>query len=171
MEVGGLQGFDQSLDFIVNMKLPRALMGTQGNQLVNNLVTQINSKGVPVQVGDIVNLNLKLGGFIKSPTIKTDLKQGAANLADQMKQQVTDFAKAKIDSTKQAVTIAVKDTVKSLKNQALNAAKEELAKQLGGGDKNAATDSSKTKMNPKESLKGLMNNLLKKKVKDTASKQ
>lgn len=37
MEVGGLQGFDQSLDFIVNMKLPRAMMGSQGNQLVNNL--------------------------------------------------------------------------------------------------------------------------------------
>ena len=169
MEVGGLQGFDQSLDFIVNMKLPRALMGTQGNQLVNNLVTQVNSKGVPLKVGDIVNLNLKLGGFIKSPTVKTDLKQGAANLADQMKQQVTDFAKAKIDSTKLAVTNAVKDTVKSLKNQALNAAKDELAKQLGGGDKNAATDSTKTKPNPKESLKGLMNNLLKKKTKDTAT--
>jgi AsmA-like C-terminal region len=170
MEIGGLQGFDQSLDFIVNMKLPRALMGTQGNQLVNNLVTQINSKGVPVQVGEIVNLNLKLGGFIKSPTVKTDLKQGAANLADQMKQQVTDFAKAKIDSTKLAVTNAVKDTVKSLKNQALNAAKDELAKQLGG-DKNAVADSTKTKPNAKESLKGLMNGLLKKKVKDTATKQ
>ncbi|MGG9963600.1 AsmA-like C-terminal region-containing protein [Ferruginibacter sp. SUN106] len=170
MEIGGLQGFDQSLDFIVNMKLPRALMGTQGNQLVNNLVTQINSKGVPVQVGETVNLNLKLGGFIKSPTVKTDLKQGAANLADQMKQQVTDFAKAKIDSTKLAVTNAVKDTVKSLKNQALNAAKDELAKQLGG-DKNAAADSTKTKPNAKESLKGLMNGLLKKKVKDTTTKQ
>jgi hypothetical protein len=82
-----------------------------------------------------------------------------------MKQQVTDFAKAKIDSTKQAVTNAVKDTVKSLKNQALNVAKDELAKQLGG-DKNATTDSAAaTKPNAKESLKGLMNNLLKKKTK------
>jgi hypothetical protein len=170
MEIGGLQGFDQSLDFIVNMKLPRSMMGTQGNQLVNNLVTQINNKGVPVKVGDMVDLNLKLGGFIKSPTLKTDLKQGAANLADQMKQQVTDFAKAKIDSTKLAVTNAVKDTVKSLKNQALNAAKEELAKRLNR-DSVTVADSAKTKLNPKESLKGLMNNILKKKPKDTATKQ
>jgi hypothetical protein len=171
MEIGGLQGFDQSLDFIVNMKLPRALMGTQGNQLVNNLVTQVNNKGVPVQVGETVNLNLKLGGFIKAPTLKTDLKQGTANLADQMKQQVTDFAKAKIDSTKQAVTSAVKDTVKSLKNQALNAAKDELSKKLYGDSAAAAKDSGKVKPNPKESMKGLLNNLLKKKPKDTASKK
>jgi hypothetical protein len=170
MEIGGLQGFDQSLDFLINMKLPRSLMGDKGNQLLNNLVTQVNSKGVPVQVGETVNLNLKLGGSISAPTVKTDLKQGASNLADQMKQQVTDFAKAKIDSTKQAVTNAVKDTVKSLKDQALNVAKDELAKQLGG--KNATTDSAAaTKPNAKESLKGLMNNLLKKKPKDTTGKQ
>jgi hypothetical protein len=51
-----------------------------------------------------------------------------------------------------------------------NVAKDELTKQLGG-DKNAAADSTKTKPGPKGSLKGLMNNLLKKKVKDTAAKQ
>jgi hypothetical protein len=169
MEVGGLQGFDQSLDFIINMKLPRALMGTQGNQLVNNLVTQVNKKGVPLQVGETVNLNLQLGGFIKSPTIKTDLKQGAVNLADQMKQQVTDFAKAKIDSTKKAITSTVKDTVKSLKNQAINTAKDELTKRLFG-DSSRAKDSAKTTLNPKESVKGLLNNFLKKKPKDTTTK-
>jgi hypothetical protein len=169
MEIGGLQGFDQSLNYAINMKLPRALMGDKGNQLVNNMVTQINSKGVPVKVGDIINLNLKLGGFLKSPTIKTDLKQGAEKLADQLKQQVTDFAKAKIDSTKQAITSAVKDTIASVKKQAVALAKDELAKQVFGS-KNAATDTTKTTSKPQESIKGLMNNLFKKKAKDTAVK-
>ncbi|MBS1513264.1 MAG: AsmA-like C-terminal region-containing protein [Bacteroidetes bacterium] len=168
MEIGGLQGIDQSLDYVINMKLPRSMMGTQGNQLVNNLVSQVNSKGVPLNVGETVNLALKLGGTFTAPTVKTDLKQSATNLTDQMKQQVTDFAKAKIDSTKTAVTNAVKDTVKSVKNQALNAAKDELTKRLSGND-NTAADSNKTKPNPKESLKGLMNSLLKKKQKDTAT--
>jgi AsmA-like C-terminal region len=170
MEIGGLQGFDQSLNYVINMKLPRALMGDKGNQLVNNLVSLVNSKGVPIKVGDIINLNLQLGGFFKSPTVKTDLKQGAANLADQLKTQVTDFAKAKIDSTKQAVTSAVKDTIASVKKQAIAVAKEELAKQLLG-NKNAPTDSTKPKPKPEESIKGLMNNLFKKKAKDTAVKQ
>lgn len=170
MEIGGLQGFDQSLNYVINMKVPRAMMGDKGNQLVNNLVTQVNSKGVPVKVGDVINLNLKLGGFLKSPTIKTDLKQGVENMADQLKQQVTDFAKAKIDSTKQAVTSAVKDTIASVKKQAVEMAKDELARQLLG-NKNNPADSTKTKAKPQESLKGLMNNLLKKKPKDTTTKQ
>lgn len=169
MEIGGLQGFDQSLDYVINMKLPRALMGEKGNQLVNNLVSQVNSKGVPVKVADIINLNLKLGGFLSSPTVKTDLKQGAVNLAEEMKQQALDFAKAKIDSTKQAVTSAVKDTIASVKKQALEAAKDELLKQIPGNN-NSSADSSKPKPKPEESVKGLLNNILKKKAKDTAVK-
>jgi hypothetical protein len=169
MEIGGLQGFDQSLNYAINMKLPRTLLGDKGNQLVNNLLTQVNSKGVPIKVGDIVNLNLKLGGFLKSPTIKTDLKQGTENLADQLKQQVTDFAKAKIDSTKQAITSAVKDTIASVKKQAVALAKDELTKQVFG-NKSGTADSAKTTAKPQESVKGLMNNLFKKKAKDTSIK-
>lgn len=168
MEIGGTQGFDQSLNFLVNMKLPRALMGTQGNQLINNLASQASSKGVPVNIGETVNLNLNLGGFIKKPTVKTDLKQGAASLTDQLKQQATDFAKAKIDSTKKAVTNAVKDTVKAIKNQMISNAKDELTKKLLGGG-NAGTDTQQApKPKPAEQVKGLINNLFKKKAKDTS---
>ncbi len=170
MEIGGLQGFDQSIDYLINMKLPRNLMGDKGNQLINNLVSQINNKGVPIKVGETVNLNLKLGGFFSKPTIKTDLKESAGSLAEDLKQQAMDFAKAKIDSTKAAVTSSVKDTIASVKNQAINAAKEELARQLLG-DKNKESDSVKPKFDPKKSAKGLFDNLLKKKAKDTTTKQ
>ena len=165
MEIGGTHGFDQSMNYVINMKLPRSLMGAQGNQLVNNLFSQINSKGIPLKVGDIINLNLQVGGSIKSPTVKTDLKQGAQNLADQLKNQVTEFAKNKIDSTKKVITSAVKDTIASVKKQAINAAKDELVRQISGGNK--STDSSKTKANPKESIKGLVNDLFKKKNRDS----
>ena len=163
MEIGGAQGFDQSLDYVINMKLPRSLIGTQGNQLINNLFADVNSKGIPLKMGDVINLNLKLGGFIKSPTVKTDLKQGVQSLTDQLKTQVTDFAKTKIDSTKKVITSAVKDTIASVKKQAISAAKDELTKQISGGK---ITDTSK-KSSPQESVKGLINNLFKKKTKDT----
>ena len=167
MEIGGLQGFDQSIDYVINMKLPRALMGAQGNQLVNNLVSQINNKGVPIKIGETINLKLNVGGFFNKPTIKTDLKQGAGNLAEDLKQQATAFAKAKIDSIKQAVTSAVKDTIASVKKQVIASAKEELLKQISG-NKNSVADSTNPKPKPQEAVKGLINNLFKKKVKDTA---
>jgi hypothetical protein len=167
MEIGGLQGFDQSLDYTINLKLPRALMGTQGNQLVNNLASAVNAKGIPLNIGETVNLKLDMGGTIKNPSIKVDLKQTGETLAAQMKEQVKEFAQAKIDSAKSAA----KDTLNSIKKQLGEAAKEELSKQLFGKKDNTADSTTAPKNateKAKESVKGLLNNVLKKKVKDTA---
>lgn len=172
MEIGGLQGFDQSLDYTINLKLPRALMGTQGNQLVNNLVSAVNAKGIPVNLGETVNLKLNMGGTIKSPSIKVDLKQSGETLAAQMKTKVQEFAQAKIDSAK----TAAKDTLSAIKKQLGDAAKDELQKRLfGAKDTTTATDSTIAPKNAaektKESVKGLFNNLIKKKPKDTTEKK
>lgn len=171
MEIGGLQGFDQSLNYAINLKLPRALMGTQGNQLVNNLAAAINAKGIPVKISDVVNLKLAMGGTFTNPSIKVDLKQSGEKLADQMQQQVKDFAQAKIDSAKKAA----QDTLTSIKKQLGNAALEELRKKMQNKkDTVAAKDSTPVKNSgdkTKESVKGLFDNLLKKKPKDTANRQ
>lgn len=168
MEVGGLQGLEGSLDYNINIKLPRSLMGAQGNQLLNNLVSAVNSKGVPINVGEVVNLKLDLGGTIKDPSIKVDLKQSGESLAVQMKQQVKEFAQAKIDSAK----VAAKDTLNAIKKQLGNAAKEALREKLfGGKDTTSKGDSTTIIKKPvdkaKKSVKGLLNNLLKKKTSDT----
>ncbi|MEO6316694.1 MAG: AsmA-like C-terminal region-containing protein [Chitinophagaceae bacterium] len=172
MEIGGMHGFDQSIDYIINMKVPRALMGEKGNAFVNNLVSQVNNKGIPVKLGDFVNLKVNMGGSITSPILKTDLKSAGSSLVQDLKQQATDFAKAKIDSTKNAVTAAVKDTLASLKKQAVQTAGEELKKQLfSKGD----TTNSDSKKNIGESAKGLLKNInpfgKKKKAADTTLQQ
>ena len=173
MEIGGLQGigFDEGMSYAINMKLPRALMGTQGNQFVDNLARSVNAKGIPLKLGETVNLKLAMAGTIKSPTLKVDLKQSGETLVQQMQQQVKDFAQAKIDSAKNAA----KDTLNSIKKQLGEAAKEELRKKLfGNKDTIAVKDSTPVKNSgdrTKESVKGLFDNLLKKKPKDTANKQ
>jgi len=129
MQIGGMHGIDQSMDYAINMKLPRALLGSQGNALINNLASQASAKGVNLNPGETVNLDLKLGGTLTNPQVKTDLKGAAGNMADALKQQAMSFAQAKADSAKRAV----KDTVAALKNQAIGAAKDQLVKQLAGG--------------------------------------
>lgn len=168
MEIGGMHGFDQTMDYIVNLKVPRAMMGEKGNQFVNNLVTQVNNKGVPVKVSDVVTLNVKMGGTLTNPQLKTDLKQSATNLADDMKKQAEDFAKQKIDSTKLAVKTAVKDTIASAKKQVTAALQDELKKQLTG-TKDTTNNSSDPKKKLEETGKGLIDNLnpFKKKKKET----
>lgn len=165
MEIGGLQGLDESLDYAVNMKLPRALLGSQGNQLVDNLASAAALKGINLNPGEMINLKLNLGGTLKNPKVSVGLKQVGETLAEQMKDQAKEFAQSKIESTK----AAVQDSLQSLKEQATSAAKEEIAKRfLGKGDsednKNDSTGGVENiTEKARESAKGLLKNILKKK--------
>ncbi len=161
MEIGGSHGLDQSLDYIINLKMPRSMLGTQGNQLVNNLVTSAASRGIPLNVSETVNLNVKLNGSINSPQFKIDLKETASNLADEMKAQVKDFAQAKIDSAKQMV----KDSVQSIKKEVLETAADRLKKELFNKKYSAVAADSSKKQDPanraKEAGKGILDRLIK----------
>lgn len=123
MEIAGLHGFDQSIDYGIKMKLPRALMGTKGNTLVNNLISSATAKGIPVKVGDMVNLNLKVTGSISNPSVTINLKDVAGDAIKDLEKQVVDFVKAKADSLKQKA----KDSLNAVKAQAEQKVKEKLA--------------------------------------------
>lgn len=129
MLIGGSHGFDQTMDYTMQLALPRALLGQQGNSLVNNLVKQANNKGIPVNVSDTVYLNVLLGGNIMKPSVKTDLKEAAGKAAENLKDQATAMVKSKVDSAQKTI----KDSLNHVKNEAVNAAKDELKKQLLGG--------------------------------------
>ncbi len=161
MQIGGTHGFDQSIDYLIQMKLPRKYLGAQGNALVNNLVTQASNKGVPVTIGDIVNLNINMGGSFMNPTIKTDLKEMTGDATNELKQQAVDFAKTKVDSTKHAV----KDSVNVIKQQVTASLKEEAKKQLFGNKDSGSTKPSidETKKKAESTIKNTLGGFLKKK--------
>lgn len=167
MQIGGMHGFDQSLDYVIQMKVPRKYLGSQANALVNNLATEATNKGIPVKLGDIVNLSVKMGGSLTNPSIKTDLKDVAGNVTDQLKEQAADFVKAKVDSAKQKT----KDSLVAIKNQVAEAAKDELKNQIFGKKDSTSSgsplDSSKKKT--EETIKNTLNSLFKKKKPATDS--
>ena len=161
MQIGGTHGFDQSVNYIIQMKVPRKYLGNRGNAIVYDLAAQANDKGVAVKLGETVNLNIKMSGTISDPIFKTELKEVAGDMAKELKQQATDFAKAKIDSTKSAV----KDSISSVKKQLVEDVKQDLTKQLFKPKDSTGSKTSldSTKKKAESILKSGFNNLLKKK--------
>ncbi len=154
MEIGGKHGLDQSIDYVINMKVPREKLGSKANALVNNLVTQATSKGIPVKVSDVISFKVNMGGSITNPTVKTDLSGAGNSLADEMKDQAKELVEAK--------KAAVKDSLQSIKNQAKEEVKQEvknqIAKQIfGQKDTTATKDSTQksTKDKAVDAVKGL----------------
>jgi hypothetical protein len=157
MKVAGQQGFDQSMDYGINMQVPRALMGTGANELVNNLINEVGANGVPIKAPDSINVKLRLGGTFINPTIKTDYGPGSS-ASGGLEDQARAMAQAKIDSVKKQAEAAIKDTIATVKKQAVEEAKTQLINQLSG-----KTDTTKAAGGSLEqSAKGVMNSLFKK---------
>jgi hypothetical protein len=128
MLVGGSHGFDQSLDYTLQMTLPRSVIGKQGDALVNSLVSKATSKGIPVNVSDSIHLNVLMGGNILKPTYKTDLQETASGTLNNMKDQASALVKNKVDTVKSAL----KDTLHAVKDKAVASVKDQITKQLTG---------------------------------------
>lgn len=156
MQVAGSHGLDQSMDYNMQLALPRTMLGTQGNALVDNLVSQANNKGIPVKLSDSVHLNIAMGGSMLKPAIKTDLKETTNNI----KSQATALVQAKVDSAK----ATIKDSVTAVKNQAVAAAKDQLTKQLlGNKDSSKPANVQDAGKQAGQTLKNTLGGLLKKK--------
>jgi hypothetical protein len=160
MEIAGFHGFDESIDYGIKMKLPRALMGSKGNTLVNDLVAKANAKGVPVKLSDIINLQLKVTGTVSNPNVAVNLKDMAGDVIKDLEQQAIDFAKAKADSLK----IKTKDSLVVVKKQAEQKVKEKLAEK--GIDTTNVTIG-----NIKDTVIGRVKDTIKKRATDTLKKK
>jgi uncharacterized protein involved in outer membrane biogenesis len=165
MQIGGLHGFDQGIDYLVQMKLPRHYMGVAGNKFVTGLATSAAVNGIPLALGETVNLTVKLGGTITNPTVHTDLKGAAGDAAKDLQAQAVAFAKQKVDSAKQTF----KDTVASVRKALTDDLKEGLKKQVfGGKDSTGARPLDSVKTKTVDRLKNAFGGLLKgKKATDT----
>jgi hypothetical protein len=156
MKVAGQQGFDQSMNYGINMQVPRALMGSGANELVNNLINEVGANGISIKAPDSINVKLRLGGTFSSPTIKTDYGPGSS-ASGGLEDQAKAMAKSQIDSVKKQATAAIKDTIEAVKKQAVQEAKTELINQLSG-----KPDTTKSQSNLEQSAKGVLNGLFKK---------
>jgi hypothetical protein len=160
MQIGGTHGFDQSIDYIIGMKVPRKYIGAQGNNLLNDLVSKANIKGIPVKLGEMVDLNVKMSGSLTNPSIQINLKQVAGDAVKELKQQAVDFAKEKVETAKQAA----KDSLNAVKQQVVKDLKDELKdKILGNKDSTKTNNLDSTKKKAGETLKKTFDNLFKKK--------
>jgi hypothetical protein len=157
MQIGGFHGFDQSIDYAIQMKMPRSVMGTQGNNLVNNLVLQANNKGIPVKLDETVNLNIKMTGSISNPSVGINLKEMAGDAMKQLEEQAKDFVQAKLDSAKQKA----KDSLQAVKEKVTDKVKDKLKEQIFGKDTTTVPNT-----NPQDTAQQKPKTDIKKKLKD-----
>jgi len=102
-QIGGWTGMDKTIDYVMNMNIPRDKFGSAANNVLNNMVNQANTKGANFSLGETVSLDVLIGGTLTNPEISTSLKETGKNLVEDVKKQVKEeIQKKKEEISKEA---------------------------------------------------------------------
>ncbi len=138
MIVGGDQGLDQTLNYLVKLTIPRTEFGSGANQVIENLVTGAAARGLNVQPGDNVNVDARIAGTFTDPEISLDMMESARSSLDQVKEQIRTQAVEEIEKRVEQVEDRVREEASEKADKILQEA-EQRAEQIKKAAENAAS--------------------------------
>lgn len=131
MTVYGSNGFDQSIDYAINMDVPREMLGG-ADKLMQDLGTQANSRGVNLQMAPTIKVKVKLTGSVTEPKIAVDLADITDGAVANLKQQALDELerrKKELENKAKEEAERLKRELDNQKKEAEQKGREELEKQ------------------------------------------
>lgn len=99
MNIGGDQGLDQTINYIVKTEIPRSDLGSSVNSLIDNLSTTAASFGIKYKPADILKVNVKVTGTFTKPVVAPFFGNTSGESKGVAKAAVQETVKQTIDNT------------------------------------------------------------------------
>lgn len=163
-KMGGSTCLDQTINYVMDVAIPRSEFGP-ANSALDGMVSSATAKGIPVKLGDVVNVKALFGGTVTNPTVKTNLKEAAGDMMNDLKQTAIDTAKAIVH---QQIQNATDEACKQAQAQLDQATKN--AASLRDQAYKAADDAKAAAMKQADDLEKKGGNPLEKAANKTAAK-
>jgi hypothetical protein len=141
-KIAGSNGFDQTIDYVVSMGIPRSELGGS----VDALAAKAGKAGV--DLGETINIEALLKGTVTKPEVSTNLKNMASNALASVKEQVVDKAKEELEKQK-------KEAEDKIRAEADKAKKEAEDKAKAAADKAKKEAEEKVKKEAENKLKNI----------------
>lgn len=147
--IWGSTGFDQTIDYHMDMQVPRSDFGA-ANNVLQGLVAMAANKGLKVNLPKTVNINVKFGGTVTKPTVQPVFGGAGGSGGEQ---------DSELEAAKKQAKAAADSIIKAQAAAAAAQAKKEMAARA-----QAIADSIKKSgtKNLKNDVKGQLKGLFKK---------
>jgi vacuolar-type H+-ATPase subunit H len=99
MNIGGDQGLDQTLNYIVKTEIPRSDLGSSVNSLIDNLSATAASFGIKYKPADILKVNVSVKGTFSKPVVAPFFGNNTGENTGGAKAAVQETVKQTIDNT------------------------------------------------------------------------
>jgi len=100
MNIGGDQGLDQTINYLVKTEIPRSELGSSVNSMIDNLSAQAAAFGIAYKPAEIIKVNVRVKGTFTKPEVSPDFGGGSGSgTTGTVKETVKETVKQTIDNT------------------------------------------------------------------------
>jgi hypothetical protein len=122
MNVSGSNGFDQTLDYTLGLRVPSSLMPAEANQALAGVLAKASAVGLNLQAASEIPLGIRLTGKVTDPSIGIDLGGGAGSVTQAagqaLQQTATQSATAAVDTAKKRASAEAQQLVAQAESSA-----------------------------------------------------
>ncbi len=135
MVIGGDQGIDRTMNYLMKMTIPRSEFGSGAERVINDLVAGAAARGLNIQPGENVNVDARITGTFSEPQISLDIRESARATIDQVREQIRTQALEEVEKRVEQVEERVREEVSERAGQIIRE-----AEQRAGQIRQAAAD-------------------------------
>lgn len=122
MTVRGSQRYDKTMDYDIDMEIPRSKFGGAANQVIDDLVSRAASKGLDINPGQTVKVGANLTGTFDEPKVGLDFAGGESSAG--VKEQVREKIDQTISEKKQEAEKKVREEASKKASEIIREAEE-----------------------------------------------
>ncbi len=101
--IGGDQGLDQTMNYLMTFTVPRDEFGNTANDVLENLAGKARSAGFDINPGEKVNIQVKITGTFTDPKISLALKENLQKAQQEIRKAVQDRVKEEVSKAKEEI--------------------------------------------------------------------
>jgi vacuolar-type H+-ATPase subunit H len=106
--VSGWVSFDEKIDYLMKMKIPRKELGGDFNKMAEGLLGQANAfLGGNMSLGEYINMNVTIEGDLYDPAIKpafAGMEDGESSVKEQVTETIKEEVDKQIDNAKEELS-------------------------------------------------------------------
>jgi vacuolar-type H+-ATPase subunit H len=97
MNIGGDQGIDQTINYVIKTEIPRSDLGSSVNSLIDGLSAQAAAFGIAFKPAELIKVNVKVTGTFLKPVVTPFFGATSSDSARGIKETVKETVKAVVD--------------------------------------------------------------------------
>lgn len=101
--MGGDQGIDQTMNYEMDMKIPRSDLGGTAQNAINQVTSLAASQGINIDPGETIDVKFLVTGTFSEPKIRPVFEEGLKNMTEEVKEQVQDIIEEKVEEAKEEI--------------------------------------------------------------------